>query len=154
MVVMTKRKLRPVDARPPQTGRRDGHVEVVFRTPVMGFRDDVVIRVRSDPEGARVDLRSTSRYGRHDFGANAARIASLSDDIEDAIASIASDKPPPRPAERQQERAGSEDRQASRKTPLIDGGPSVATCPRATRSSMCASTEKPAAFVRRGSSPI
>jgi uncharacterized protein (DUF1499 family) len=94
MSVMTKRKLRPVDARPPQAGRRDGHIEIVFRTPVMGFRDDVVIRIRPDPEGSRVDLRSTSRYGRHDFGTNAARIASLSEDIEDTAASLASDKTP------------------------------------------------------------
>ena len=95
MTVINKRKLRPVDARPPQAGRRDGRIEVVFRTPIMGFRDDVVIRVRPDPDGARVDLRSTSRYGRHDFGTNAARIASLTDDIEDAIGSLAADKPPP-----------------------------------------------------------
>jgi len=95
MTVMNKRKLRPVDVRPPQAGRRDGRIEVVFRTPIMGFRDDVVIRVRPDPDGARVDLRSTSRYGRHDFGTNAARIASLTDDIEDAIGSLAADKPPP-----------------------------------------------------------
>lgn len=95
MSVMTRRKLRPVDARPPQTGRRDGRIEVVFRTPVMGFRDDVVIRIRSDPEGARIDLRSTSRYGRHDFGTNAARIASLAEDIEEAVATLAPEKPPP-----------------------------------------------------------
>src|ERR1700760_4352008 len=29
MAVMNKRKLRPVDARPPQAGRRDGRIEVV-----------------------------------------------------------------------------------------------------------------------------
>jgi uncharacterized protein (DUF1499 family) len=84
MSVMSRRKLRPVDARAPQTGRPEGRVEVVFRTPVMGFRDDVVIRIRSDRDGSRVDLRSTSRYGRHDFGTNAARIAALSEDIEAA----------------------------------------------------------------------
>jgi uncharacterized protein (DUF1499 family) len=95
MSVMTRRKLRPVDARPPQAGRRDGRIEVVFRTPVMGFRDDVVIRVRPDPDGSRIDLRSTSRYGRHDFGTNAARVVSLSEDIEDAVGNLAPEKPPP-----------------------------------------------------------
>jgi uncharacterized protein (DUF1499 family) len=95
MSVMTRRKLRPVDARPPQAGRRDGRIEVVFRTPVMGFRDDVVIRIRPDPDGTRIDLRSTSRYGRHDFGTNAARVTSLSEDIEDAVATLAPEKPPP-----------------------------------------------------------
>jgi uncharacterized protein (DUF1499 family) len=95
MAVMTKRKLRPVDARPPQAGRRDGRIEVVFRTPVMGFRDDVVIRIRPDADGSRVDLRSTSRYGRHDFGTNAARVLALSEDIEEAAANLAPEKAPP-----------------------------------------------------------
>jgi uncharacterized protein (DUF1499 family) len=94
MTVMTKRKLRPVDARVPQAGRREGRIEVVFRTPIMGFRDDVVIRIRPDPDGARVDIRSTSRYGRHDFGTNAARIASLSEAIDEAISDLTPEKPP------------------------------------------------------------
>jgi uncharacterized protein (DUF1499 family) len=94
MTVMTKRKLRPVDARVPQAGRREGRIEVVFRTPIMGFRDDVVIRIRPDTDGARVDIRSTSRYGRHDFGTNAARIASLSEAIDEAISDLTPEKPP------------------------------------------------------------
>jgi uncharacterized protein (DUF1499 family) len=94
MAVMTKRKLRPVDARVPQAGRREGRIEVVFRTPIMGFRDDVVIRIRPDPDGARIDIRSTSRYGRHDFGTNAARIASLSEAIDDAVGDLTPEKPP------------------------------------------------------------
>src|ERR1043166_732511 len=92
---MGRRARGRVDARPPQPGRRDGRIEVVFRTPVMGFRDDVVLRIRPDPDGTRIDLRSTSRYGRHDFGTNAARIAALSEDIEEAAASLAPEKPPP-----------------------------------------------------------
>jgi uncharacterized protein (DUF1499 family) len=94
MTVMTKRKLRPVDARVPQAGRREGRIEVVFRTPIMGFRDDVVIRIRPDADGARIDIRSTSRYGRHDFGTNAARIASLSEAIDEAISDLTPEKPP------------------------------------------------------------
>jgi uncharacterized protein (DUF1499 family) len=94
MSVMTRRKLRPVDARPPQAAR-PGRIEVVFRTLFMGFRDDVVIRIRRDPDGTRIDLRSASRYGRHDFGTNAARVAALSEDIEEAVASLAPEKPPP-----------------------------------------------------------
>jgi uncharacterized protein (DUF1499 family) len=58
----------------------------VARTPVMGFRDDITIRVRSSGEGARIDVRSASRYGRHDFGTNAARIRTLLDDVEQRIA--------------------------------------------------------------------
>mgnify|MGYP000125570892 CR=1 FL=1 len=40
----------------------------------MGFRDDIVIRLRTNAEGTLVDLRSVSRAGRSDLGANAARI--------------------------------------------------------------------------------
>src|SRR5262249_12396701 len=48
---------------PPQAGRREGRIEAVARTPIMGFRDDVVIRVRAETDGARIDARSSSRYG-------------------------------------------------------------------------------------------
>ena len=62
---------------------------MVARTPILGFRDDVVVRVRADPDGgARLDFRSTSRYGRHDFGTNAARIVSLSTAIDDAVGEV------------------------------------------------------------------
>ena len=61
--VVTKRKWRVVDERAPQAGRRDPR--------------------RPTPDGSVIDIRSASRYGFHDFGANAARVASLIEDIED-----------------------------------------------------------------------
>jgi uncharacterized protein (DUF1499 family) len=96
LAVITKRKWRIVDVRPPQTGRREGRIEAVARTPIMGFRDDIVVRVRAAEDGARIDMRSASRYGRHDFGANARRIRSLSDDIDD-VAGAEKEKPKPLP---------------------------------------------------------
>jgi uncharacterized protein (DUF1499 family) len=93
VVVITKRKWRIVDARAPLAGRRDGRIEAVARTPILGFRDDVVVRVRTDPDGARIDIRSTSRYGRHDFGTNAARVRALSEAIEEAIGDATQEKP-------------------------------------------------------------
>ena len=81
--VMIKRRWRVIDQRAPLAGRREGHIEAVARSVIMGFPDDVVVRVRADGEGARVDVRSASRYGRYDFGSNAARIKSLLDDIDD-----------------------------------------------------------------------
>jgi uncharacterized protein (DUF1499 family) len=94
VAVITKRKWRIVDARAPQAGRREARIEAVARTPILGFRDDVVVRIRPDPDGARIDIRSTSRYGRHDFGTNAARVTSLSEAIDDAIDSLKPDKTP------------------------------------------------------------
>ena len=82
---MTKRKWRIVAERPPQAGRRDGQLEAVARTPIMGFREDVSIRIRATRDGSQIDVRSASRYGRHDLGSNASRIKSLLDDIDDIV---------------------------------------------------------------------
>jgi uncharacterized protein (DUF1499 family) len=51
-----------------------GRVEATETTYWFGFKDDVVIRVRPEGEGSRVDVRSVSRVGHSDLGANAARI--------------------------------------------------------------------------------
>jgi uncharacterized protein (DUF1499 family) len=95
--VVTKRKWQIINERAPQAGRREGLIEAVARTPIMGFRDDVVIRIRPVPGGSRLDVRSASRYGQHDFGTNAARIRSLTDDIDEVLGN---EKPqrPARPA--------------------------------------------------------
>jgi Protein of unknown function (DUF1499) len=94
LAVVNKRRWRVVDARPPQAGRREGRIEAVARTPIMGFRDDVVIRVRAETDGARIDARSSSRYGAFDFGTNAARVRGLMNDIEDAIRAQKPERPP------------------------------------------------------------
>ncbi|MGH6631779.1 MAG: DUF1499 domain-containing protein [Sphingopyxis sp.] len=52
----------------------EGRVEATDATWYFGFKDDVVIRVRADAGGSRVDIRSASRVGVSDVGANAARI--------------------------------------------------------------------------------
>ena len=95
LALVTKRKWHVVDARPPAAGRREAVIEAVARTPIMGFRDDVVIRVSTVGAGARVDMRSASRYGLHDFGANAARIRSLLEDIDDVVSSAPEPRPEP-----------------------------------------------------------
>lgn len=51
-----------------------GRLEAVDTTFWFGFKDDVVVRVRPEPGGSRVDVRSKSRVGRSDLGKNAARI--------------------------------------------------------------------------------
>ena len=91
MAVITKRKWRVVDARAPQPNR-EGHIEAIARTPIMGFRDDVAVRIRPTREGAKVDIRSASRYGTSDFGANATRVLALLDDIDDATTSEKPDR--------------------------------------------------------------
>lgn len=56
-----------------------GRIEATVTTLWFGFRDDVVVRVRPDGAGSRVDVRSKSRVGKSDVGANAARIRRFRD---------------------------------------------------------------------------
>jgi glycerol-3-phosphate acyltransferase PlsY len=55
-------------------GGRPGLIEATERTLVTGFVDDIAIRVSGRDGEARVDVRSASRYGQHDLGANATRV--------------------------------------------------------------------------------
>src|ERR1700732_1520837 len=84
MQLVAKRKGTVIDERAPQLPRRIGRIEAVARTPIMGFREDVSIRITPDGEGSRVDIRSSSRYFESDLGSNAARITRLIDDINNA----------------------------------------------------------------------
>ena len=54
-----------------------GYIEAEDRTLIIGFYDDIVVRVEGDEKRARLDVRSASRYGRHDFGRNADRVRSI-----------------------------------------------------------------------------
>lgn len=54
--------------------REQGRIEATATTTWFGFKDDVVIRVMPASGVSRVDVRSKSRVGRGDAGANAARI--------------------------------------------------------------------------------
>lgn len=58
-----------------------GMIEAVDRTLFMGFYDDVAVRVGGDDERARIDIRSASRFGRSDLGANAERVRALMREI-------------------------------------------------------------------------
>lgn len=52
-----------------------GIVECVAKTRMLRFADDIVIRLTPEGDGkTRVDMRSKSREGRSDLGANAKRI--------------------------------------------------------------------------------
>ena len=83
--LVTKRKWLVIDERGPQPPRRVGRIEAVARTPIMGFREDVSIRITPDGDDSRVDIRSSSRYFESDLGTNAARVTKLIDDLNDAV---------------------------------------------------------------------
>jgi uncharacterized protein (DUF1499 family) len=100
LAVVAKRHWRIVDERPPRPPRSEGHIEAVARTPIMGFREDVVIRIRPNEDGVRIDVRSASRYGELDFGSNAARIRQLVEAIDDAIGNLKPERPAVPPKQR------------------------------------------------------
>jgi uncharacterized protein (DUF1499 family) len=57
-----------------------GRIEATDTTFWFGFKDDVVIRIRpAEDGGSIVDIRSKSRVGMSDVGANAARIRAFRD---------------------------------------------------------------------------
>jgi uncharacterized protein DUF1499 len=52
----------------------EGRIEATDTTRIMGFKDDVVIRLQAQAGQTQVDMRSVSRVGQSDLGVNAARI--------------------------------------------------------------------------------
>jgi uncharacterized protein (DUF1499 family) len=52
----------------------DGRLEAIDTSLWFGFRDDIVVRIRAEGSGSRIDIRSKSRVGRSDLGNNARRI--------------------------------------------------------------------------------
>ena len=84
---------------PSEDGAAAGFLEATDRTLLFGFYDDVAIRVSDIGDSARVDMRSASRYGRHDLGRNAKRLRTLMrqvvvrlEETVPAVAAIAADK--------------------------------------------------------------
>lgn len=104
MSVIKKHKWVVVDARAP-AGRREGSIEAVTRTLIMGFRDDLVIRVAPFGTGAQIDIRSASRLPWHDFGGNASRVRQLLEEIDDATSGDVKAAPEPaKPTQQRQQR--------------------------------------------------
>ncbi len=58
--------------------------EGVATSRIFGFKDDFVVRVRPDGSGSLVDMRSKSRDGKGDLGANAERIRVFLKDLSAA----------------------------------------------------------------------
>ncbi|MDQ3287533.1 MAG: DUF1499 domain-containing protein [Pseudomonadota bacterium] len=59
-----------------------GRIEATDTTFWFGFKDDVVVRVSQEVEGTRIDVRSVSRVGKSDVGANAERIREYLDHLD------------------------------------------------------------------------
>ena len=73
---------------PPANGG-DGMIEALARTAILAFPVDVSIRITDEGDTCYVDMRSASRYGRHDLGDNAARITGFLTALDAAVAGAA-----------------------------------------------------------------
>ena len=62
---------RMIDAHPPSIGAAEGRLEVQARSLLMGIPYAVSLRLKTTQDGTRLDIRSVSNLGAHDFGANA-----------------------------------------------------------------------------------
>jgi uncharacterized protein (DUF1499 family) len=64
----------------------EGRIEATAETGWVRFKDDVVIRIQPGREQTRIDMRSKSRVGRGDMGANARRIREFLADLNARLA--------------------------------------------------------------------
>ncbi|MGY8814883.1 MAG: DUF1499 domain-containing protein [Gammaproteobacteria bacterium] len=62
----------------------NGIIEAYDTSQLFGFVDDIIIRVRKENQGSRIDIRSASRVGKGDLGKNAERIQQFIDTFRDS----------------------------------------------------------------------
>ena len=86
------------EARPLETplipgigGSGDVLLQGEWRSPVFGFRFDVVIRLREEAETTLVDMRAASRYGPHDLGFGAELVEGYLKALDAELLGIAGD---------------------------------------------------------------
>jgi uncharacterized protein (DUF1499 family) len=65
--------------------RTQGEIRAVATTPVFRFKDDVTVTISREGEGVQVNVRSHSRIGKGDLGANARRIRHFQAELAKAL---------------------------------------------------------------------
>lgn len=71
---------------PNEGGLPDVTIELTAYTFWLGFPVDIAIRLTDEGETSYVDMRSASRWGRHDFGDNAGRISAFLEELDAEVA--------------------------------------------------------------------
>lgn len=72
----------------------DNFIEALAKTTFLALPVDVSIRITDEGDTTYVDMRSASRYGKHDLGDNAARITNFLTELDAAVAGAAGMPPP------------------------------------------------------------
>lgn len=73
---------RVIERQAPGGRQGNARLEAIDFSLLLGFPDDITIRLRPAAGQTRVDIRSASRYGRHDFGVNAKRIEKFATELQ------------------------------------------------------------------------
>jgi hypothetical protein len=76
-----------IDEQAPEA-MKSGRIEASDRTFLFGFVDDIVIRVTGSSKSAKIDMRSSSRFGQHDLGRNAQRIRLFMAEFKSRLAQL------------------------------------------------------------------
>jgi hypothetical protein len=71
---------------PELAGQSEVTITAIARSFVLGLPADVAIRITDDGDTVIVDMRSASRYGRHDLGDNATRITDFLAELDQEVA--------------------------------------------------------------------
>ncbi|MEW6120969.1 MAG: DUF1499 domain-containing protein [Pseudomonadota bacterium] len=81
-LALVERRGWEIVARVPEEGR----IEATASSRLFGFKDEIVVRVTPNNDGAKVDVRSRSRTGFIDRGVNARRIRAYLADLKRRVA--------------------------------------------------------------------
>lgn len=73
-------------SRPAFVGQSEMTIEALAHTRWVGFPVDVAVRLTDEGTSTYVDMRSASRYGRHDLGDNAARVVAFLGELDAEMA--------------------------------------------------------------------
>lgn len=99
MALMARRGWKPIGPWLEAGGQSEITIDTVAYTTILAFPVDVAIRLINEGDSTYVDMRSASRYGRHDLGDNAARIADFLTELDTEIAAQAGAAPAEEPSE-------------------------------------------------------
>lgn len=92
-----QRGWEPRAAREPQTPLAEGQTNRIAMT-LIGYRDEVAIRVQGDPQGSIVSMRSASLFAGHDLGENGRRIEEFLTALDERVTLMLRDAPVNAPA--------------------------------------------------------
>lgn len=83
--------------REPLTPLAEGQINAIATT-LLGWRDEVAIRIEGTPEGSVVAMRSAALHGGHDLGSNGRRIEAFLAALDERITTLLRETPTAQPA--------------------------------------------------------